>query len=206
MAKYTAPKGRLVRRFGANIFENPKYDQLLTRRPNPPGEHGLKQQRRRLSDYALQLQEKQKLRYSYGLQEKQFRRTFQRAVKLHGVTGDNLLLLLETRLDNAVFRAGFCASRMQARQLINHGHLRVNGRRVDIPSYLVKPGDTISVRQTDRSRSLVARMIDKTPGYHRAGWIVADLEQQRFNIQQLPARDALPQDINEQLIIELYSR
>ena len=206
MAKYTAPKGRLVRRFGANIFENPKYDQLLARRPDPPGEQGAKQQRRKLSDYALQLREKQKLRYSYGLQEKQFRRTFQRAVKRRGVTGDNLLQLLEARLDNAVFRAGFCSSRMQARQLINHGHLRVNDRRVDIPSYQVKPGDTISIRQTDRSRSLVTRMIAEAPGYHRADWIVADLEQQRFTIQQLPARDVLRQDVNEQLIIELYSR
>lgn len=206
MAKYTEPKGRLVRRFGANIFENPKYDQLLARRQNPPGEQGAKQQRRKLSDYALQLREKQKLRYSYGLQEKQFRRTFRRAVQLRGVTGDNLLVLLEARLDNAVFRAGFCSSRMQARQLINHRHLRVNGQRVDIPSYQVKPGDTITVRQTDRSRSLVTRMIAEAPGFHRADWIATDLEQQSFNIQQLPARETLRQDINEQLIIELYSR
>ncbi len=206
MAKFTGPKGKLVRRFGTNIFENPKYDRLLARRANPPGEHGHKQQRKKVTDYGLQLLEKQKLKYSYGLQEKQFRRVFQRAARMRGVTGDNLLVLLETRLDNAVFRAGFCSSRMQARQMINHGHLLVNEQRVDIASFQVKIGDAITVRQTDKSRALVTRAIADSPGFHRSNWITADVDKQSFSIQQLPVRDDLRQDINEQLIIELYSR
>lgn len=206
MAKFIGPKGRQVRRFGSNIFDNPKYDRLLERRPHPPGEHGAKQQRKKLSNYAQQLQEKQKLRYSYGLQEKQFRRTFDRATRQTGVTGDNLLRLLETRLDNAVFRAGFCASRMQARQLINHGHFQVNGRRVDIPSYQLKVSDRVGVQPATRSKQVVERALSESRAFQQAGWIAVEPQQLSFTIQQLPERADLRQDVNEQLIVELYSR
>ncbi|MDX2480278.1 MAG: 30S ribosomal protein S4 [Desulfuromusa sp.] len=206
MAKFTGPKGKLVRRFGSNIFENPKYDRLLARRSDPPGQHGPKQQRKKVSEYGLQLIEKQKLKSGYGLLEKQFRKTFERAAQQKGVTGSNLLILLETRLDNAVFRAGFGSTRIQARQLVNHGHLKVNGRRVDIPSYQVKTGDVVSVRDSDKSRTLLARTIEDSPRFHQSGWIAADPERQIFSIQHLPQREEIRSGVNEQLIIELYSK
>ncbi len=206
MAKFTGPKGKLVRRFGINIFENPKYDRLLARRSNPPGQHGATQQRKKVSEYGLQLIEKQKLKNSYGLLEKQFRKTFERASQQKGVTGDNLLILLETRLDNAVFRAGFGSTRMQARQLINHGHLKVNGRRVNIPSYQVKTGDLVSVRDSEKSRILVSRQIEESPRFHQSGWITPDPQNQTFSIQHLPQREEIRSEVNEQLIIELYSK
>ena len=206
MAKFTGSKGKLVRRFGMNIFETPKYDRLLARRSNPPGQHGEKNQRRKISEYGLQLIEKQKLKNGYGLLEKQFRRTFERASQQKGVTGDNLMRLLETRLDNVVFRAGFGSSRMQARQLVNHGHILVNGRRVDIPSFQVKIGDQVSVRDRERSKLLVARNIADSPGYHQVGWISVDKDAQTFSIQHLPEREEIRSEVNEQLIIELYSK
>ncbi len=206
MAKYTGPKGKLVRRFGINIFENPKYDRLLERRSNPPGQHGEKQQRRKISDYGLQLIEKQKLKNSYGLLEKQFRNTFKKATQQKGVTGDNLMALLESRLDNAVFRAGFSISRMQARQLVNHGHIRVNGKRVDIPSYQVRSGDLVSVKDTERSRSMVEKSLAESPRFQHAGWLAVDTQALSFSVQHLPERDEIRSEINEQLIIELYSK
>ncbi|MBN1957570.1 MAG: 30S ribosomal protein S4 [Desulfuromonadales bacterium] len=206
MAKFTGPKGKLVRRFGSNIFDSPKYDRLLERKNHPPGQHGDKQQRRKLSDYGLQLLEKQKLKSCYGLLEKQFRRTFDRASQQKGITGDNLLRLLETRLDNTVFRAGFGTTRMQARQLINHGHLQVNGRRVTIPSFQVKSGDVVSVRNTEKSRQLVAKNILSSPRFQQPNWVEVSSEKQQFAVQRLPARDEINVDINEQLIIELYSK
>ena len=206
MAKYTGPKGKLVRRFGINIFENPKYDRLLERRSNPPGQHGEKQQRRKISDYGLQLIEKQKLKNSYGLLEKQFRNTFKKAAQQKGVTGDNLMALLESRLDNAVFRAGFSISRMQARQLVNHGHIRVNGKRVDIPSYQVRSGDLVSVKETERSRSMVEKNLAESPRFQHAGWLSVDTQALSFSVQHQPERDEIRSEINEQLIIELYSK
>ena len=206
MAKYTGPKGKLVRRFGINIFENPKYDRLLERRSNPPGQHGEKQQRRKISDYGLQLIEKQKLKNSYGLLEKQFRNTFKKAAQQKGVTGDNLMALLESRLDNAVFRAGFSISRMQARQLVNHGHIRVNGKRVDIPSYQVRSGDLVSVKDTERSRSMVEKHLTESPRFQHAGWLAVDPQTLSFSVQHRPERDEIRSEINEQLIIELYSK
>ncbi len=206
MAKYTGPKGKLVRRFGVNIFDNPKYDRLLERRPNPPGQHGDKQQRSKKSDYGLQLIEKQKLKNSYGLLERQFRKTFERATQKKGVTGDNLMTLLETRLDNAVFRAGFGSTRMQARQLVNHGHLKVNGRRVDIPSYQLRPGDVVSVRDHERSRALISRTMASSPRFVLAGWLTVDQEGLAFSVAHLPERDEIRSEVNEQLIVELYSK
>ncbi len=206
MARYTGPKGKLVRSFGINVFESPKYDRLLLRRNKPPGQHGDKQMRKKQSDYAIQLQEKQKVRHIYGVLEKQFRKTFDLAAKQKGVTGDNLLVLLERRLDNAVFRAGFAATRMQARQMVNHGHLMVNGKRVDIPSYKIKPGDVISAAQKDKSKLMLTNIINDTPVVSYPEWLAVEKDQQRFSVSRMPIRDDVTRDINEQLIVELYSK
>ncbi|PIE57506.1 MAG: 30S ribosomal protein S4 [Desulfobulbus propionicus] len=206
MARFTGPKGKLVRRFGMNVFESPKYDRLLARRTNPPGQHGDKQMRKKQSDYALQLQEKQKVRHIYGLLEKQFRRTFDQAAKQKGVTGTNLLVLLERRLDNVVFRAGFAATRMQARQMVSHGHLLVNGRRVDIPSYKIKADDVVSAAQKKKSKQLIAGIIEDNPVVRSPEWLSVEKDQQRLTVTRLPMRDDVTKDINEQLIVELYSK
>ena len=151
MSKVDTPKGKLVRKFGENIFGNPKYDALLNKKPYMPGQHG-PNRRRRLSNYGVQLQEKQKIKFMYGLLEKQFRITFKKAEKLKGETGTNMLQLLESRLDTVIFRAKFATTVFSARQIINHGHITVNKKKVNIASYLVKDTDLISVR--DKSKKL----------------------------------------------------
>ena len=206
MAKFTGPKGKLVRRFGVNIYGNPKYDRLLERRSHGPGQHGPASTRRKVSDYALQLIEKQKLRNTYGLLEKQFRRTFRKAQQMRGITGDNLLMLLETRLDSLVFRAGFGCTLMQARQLVNHGHLKVNGRRVDIPSYQVKAGDVITVRDTSSSNVLATRYLNENPRFGGSEWFTVDQQALKLTVNRLPQRDEIQGTANEQLIVELYSK
>ncbi len=206
MARYTGPRGKLVRRFGMNVFEAPKYNDLLARRNKPPGQHGDKQQRKKPSDYAIQLEEKQKVRNIYGLLEKQFRRTFDLASKQKGVTGDNLLVLLERRLDNVVFRAGFAATRMQARQMVNHGHMLVNGKRVDIPSYKIEMGDVVTVAAKDKSKKMVVRNIEENPVAQYPDWLAVEKDQQTFSVSRMPTRDDITRDINEQLIVELYSK
>ena len=205
MAKSTQPKGKIVRRFGVNIYGNAKYDRLLERRAVPPGQHGARP-RRKISDYGQQLLEKQKLRNTYGLLEKQFRRTFQEALRQRGVTGENLLVLLESRLDNAVYRSGFAATRGQARQLVNHGHLQVNGRRVDIASCRLRVGDVVTVRGTARSRELVLRGLQQRPLQPEGGWLAVDREALAFTIRRLPEATELATPANVQLIVELYSR
>lgn len=206
MAKYTGPKGKLVRRFGTNIFSNPKYDRLLERKSHGPGQHGSSQTRRKVSEYAHQLTEKQKLRHTYGLLEKQFRRLFRKAQQMRGVTGENLLLLLETRLDTIVFRAGFGQTIMQARQLVNHGHICVNGRRVDIASYRVKVGDTLSARDKESSKSLISRYLLEHSSFSNTAWLAVDRENLTVAVERLPQRDEIQQSANEQLVIELYSK
>lgn len=206
MAKFTGPKGKLVRRFGVNIYGNPKYDRLLERRSHGPGQHGPNQARRKISDYGQQLVEKQKLRHTYGLLEKQFRRTFRKAQQMRGVTGDNLLCLLETRLDSIAFRAGFGCTLMQARQLVNHGHLRVNGRRVDIPSFRVRAGDVITVRESAPSRGLAVRYLGENPRFDSAEWLTVDRETMTVTLTRLPQRDEIQVAANEQMIVELYSK
>jgi len=206
MAKRTEPKGRLVRRFGENIFGQPKFDRLLERRSDPPGQHGTRGARRKVSDYGQQWQEKQKLKATYGLLEKQFRRTFQKALRQKGVTGDNLLTLLEARLDNAIYRAGFAVSRMQARQLVNHGHFEVNGRKTDIPSCQLRPGDKVRVRDRERSRSLVESCRSEVRRLGTASWIEVDAEAMAFIVRCLPDRADIDTHANEQLVVELYSR
>lgn len=206
MAKFTGPKGKLVRRFGVNIYGNPKYDRLLERRSHGPGQHGPSSTRRKVSDYAQQLIEKQKLRHTYGLLEKQFRRDFRRAQQMRGITGDNLLMLLETRLDSLAFRAGFGCTLMQARQLVNHGHLQVNGRRVDIPSCRVKAGDVITVRDSSASKALVTRYLMENPRFSAVQWFSLDQQALEIKINHLPQRDEIPGAANEQLIVEHYSK
>lgn len=206
MAKITEPKGKIVRRFGVNIYGTPKFDRLLARRSDPPGQHGARQVRRKTSDYGLQLIEKQKLRNTYGLLEKQFRRTFQRALRQKGVTGENLLVLLESRLDSAVYRAGFAATRMQARQLVNHGHLRVNGRKVDIPSYQLRVGDVVTVKERERSQALVVRHLAENISARSVSWLAVDRDHLSFSVRHLPVREEIDAQVNEQLIVELYSR
>jgi len=206
MAKYTGPKGKLVRRFGVNIYGNPKYDRLLERRSHGPGQHGPNQARRKVSDYGQQLVEKQKLRHTYGLLEKQFRRTFRKAQQMRGVTGDNLLNLLETRLDSIAFRAGFGCTLMQARQLVNHGHLKVNGRRVDIASFRVRVGDLITVRDSSASRELASRYLMENPRFDGAEWLTIDRNEFSVTVNRLPQRDEIQVAANEQMIVELYSK
>lgn len=206
MAKFTGPKGKLVRRFGVNIFSNPKYDRLLERRSHGPGQHGPTQGRRKVSDYAQQLIEKQKLRNSYGLLEKQFRRLFRKAQQMRGVTGENLLVLLETRLDSLVFRAGFGCTLMQSRQLVNHGHLNVNGRRVDIPSYRVRTGDVVTVRDSAASKTLATRYLMENPRFSAAEWLTVDKQTLTVKVNRMPQRDEIQAYANEQLIVELYSK
>ena len=206
MAKFTGPKGKLVRRFGVNIYGNPKYDRLLERRSHGPGQHGPNQARRKISDYGQQLVEKQKLRHTYGLLEKQFSRTFRKAQQMRGVTGDNLLNLLETRLDSIAFRAGFGCTLMQARQLVNHGHLKVNGRRVDIASFRVRVGDLITVRDSSASRELASRYLMENPRFDGAEWLTIDRNEFSVTVNRLPQRDEIQVAANEQMIVELYSK
>jgi small subunit ribosomal protein S4 len=206
MAKFTGPKGKLVRRFGVNIYGNPKYDRLLERRSHGPGQHGPASARRKVSAYAQQLIEKQKLRNTYGLLEKQFRRVFRKAQQMRGITGDNLLILLETRLDALAFRAGFGSTLMQARQLVNHGHFKVNGHRVDIASCRIKTGDIITVRDSAASRALATRYLMENPRFSTAEWFTVDQQALAITVNRLPQRDEIHGTANEQLIVELYSK
>jgi small subunit ribosomal protein S4 len=172
----------------------------------PPGVHGPKKARRKLSDYGVGLAEKQKLRFQYGLMERQFRRLFEIARKKRGVTGETLLQLLETRLDNVVYRIGFASTRPFARQLVNHGHIRVNGRKVSIPSYNVKPGDIIDIRDSAVTRQLVSRSLDSAQVRTVPAWIHFNRDALRAQILRMPTREDIQPIVNEQLIVEFYSR
>ncbi|RKO65927.1 30S ribosomal protein S4 [Desulfofundulus salinus] len=208
MARYTGPQCRLCRREGIKLYL--KGDRCYTgkcaidRRPYAPGAHG--QARRKISEYGLQLREKQKARRIYGVLETQFRNYFERAERQPGITGENLLRLLERRLDNVVYRLGLAASRMEARQLVRHGHFTVNGRKVDIPSYLVRVGDVIAVREkskdSPRIKELMERAADRTP----PPWLEYDENQAQGRVVALPTRDQIDTPVQEHLIVELYSR
>ncbi|MBN2279264.1 MAG: 30S ribosomal protein S4 [Candidatus Marinimicrobia bacterium] len=205
MARYTGPRGKIVRRFGENIFGNPKYDKILEKKNYPPGQHGASR-RARPSDYATQLQEKQKIKITYGLYEKQFKRVYQTAVRMAGITGTNMIQLLERRLDNVVYRLGFAASRPQARQFVNHGHFLVNGKKVDIASYLVKPGDKISVRQKSKKMALIHEAMQSRVGNQTYPWLSLDKAKMEGVFLEVPQRDQLGLNFNEQLVVELYSK
>ena len=202
MARYTGPTTRISRRFGQLIIGSGK---ALERRNYPPGQHGPKS-RRKLSEYAVGLNEKQKLRYTYGLLERQFRRMFEIAKKERGVTGERFLQLLETRLDSVIYLLGFAKSRAAARQFVNHGHIRVNGHKVDIASYNVRAGDEIEVKNTPASRQMATRNLEENRIRNVPGWLTLAPEQCKATVVRLPGREEMDQNINEQIIVEFYSR
>ena len=202
MARYTGPTTRLSRRFGQPLFGATK---AFEKRSYPPGQHGPKL-RRKLSEYAVGLNEKQKLRFIYGLLERQFRRTFEAAKRERGVTGERFLQLLETRLDSVVYLLGFAKSRASARQIVNHGHVRVNGRKVDIASYAVQPGDEIEIKNTPTSRQIATRNLEENRARNVPGWLSLNAEAFKGVANRLPTRDEMEPGINEQLIVEFYSR
>ncbi|MFO7263195.1 MAG: 30S ribosomal protein S4 [Bacillaceae bacterium G1] len=199
MARYTGPKYKLSRRLGISLSGTGKE----LKRPYPPGQHG-RTQRRKLSGYGIQLQEKQKLRHMYGLTERQFRNLFRRASRMPGVVGENFMTLLESRLDNLVYRLGFARSRAAARQLVNHGHVTVNGRKVDIPSYLVKPGDVIGLREKSRNLAVVKEALEERS--YLPDYLSFNEQTMEGTYLRLPERSELPSEINETLIVEFYSR
>jgi len=203
MARYTGPRAKISRRFGVSLFGPSK---AVERRNFPPGQHGLRGGRRKKSEYAVALGEKQKLRYQYGILEKQFRAYYEEAARRRGVTGEILLQLLECRLDNVCYRAGFGNTRQSARQLVNHGHVTVNGVRCDIPSAQVKPGDVIKIAGKPSSQQLALRMTDLTQAMPAAGWLEVDKEALQATMTRVPERDDIDPIVNEQLIVELYSR
>jgi len=205
MAKINTPRGKLVRKFGENIFGNPKYDRLLNRKPYGPGQHA-QTRRGKTSNYGTQLQEKQKIKFMYGLLEKQFRITFKKAEKLRGETGTNMLQLLESRLDNVVFRLGFAPTRPAARQLVSHKHFLVNGVAVNIPSYTLRPGDIISVRDRSKKMDIILDSIRKIKGDIDLSWLDLDKAKMTGIFLNVPERDQMNLTVSEQLVVELYSK
>ena len=203
MARYTGPKTKISRRFGVALFGPSK---ALERKNYGPGMHGPKGSRRKQSDYAIALAEKQKLRYQYGVLERQFRRYFTIALTRRGVTGEVLLQLLETRLDNVIYRLGFANSRSAARQMVSHGHVQVNGRKVDISSFNVKAGDAITVKDKPQSRRLAAKNLELTQITPVPDWLMVDKDQFSGKVSRIPTREEIAPIVNEQLIVELYSR
>jgi small subunit ribosomal protein S4 len=201
MARYTGPRQKKSRRYGVPLFGPSK---ALERKNYPPGQHG--EARRKHSDYSVALGEKQKLRIMYGLLERQFRRYFEIALRRRGVTGVTLLQLLETRLDNVVFRLGFANSRRAARQMVNHGHIRVNGRKVSIPSFNVKPGEVLTIRDSSVTRLMATRGLEATQIAVVPDWLVVDKENFKGEVKRIPSREEIAPIVNEQLVVELYSR
>ncbi|HJO80102.1 MAG: 30S ribosomal protein S4 [Acidimicrobiales bacterium] len=205
MSRYTGPRARVSRRLGTNIFGTKGETTALDKRPYPPGDHGRTRRRGNPSEYLAQLQEKQKARFSYGLTERQFRRLYDEANRRDGVTGDNLLRFLELRLDNVVYRAGMAATRPQARQMVNHGHVDVDGRRVDIPSFRVKKGQVVTLRRKARNMVVVQWNIDVLDRQAPAWLEVADGGHE-VTVRELPLRDQIDIPLREQLVVELYSK
>ena len=201
MARYTGPKSKIARKFGEPIFGE---DKVLARRTNPPGQHGANR-RRKLSEYGTQLREKQKAKYTYGVLERQFRNLFDKASRSKGVTGEVLLQLLESRLDNIVYRLGIARTRAAARQLVLHRHITVNGSVVNIPSYSVTPGELVAVREKSKSLEVVQ---DSLAGFNHSKypWIEWDETVKGGKMLNLPQREDIPENIKEQLIVELYSK
>jgi len=201
MARYNGPKTKISRIFGEPILGNGKW---LNKNSNPPGQHGAQRKRKTLGEYALQLREKQKAKYTYGVLEKQFRKTFEEASRRKGVTGENLIKLLEARLDNSVFRMGIAPSRPAARQLVSHKHITVNGVVVNIPSYQLKPGDIVSIKDKDRENaSITGQFRGKNQKFNWVDWNEAEMQ---GTFVAYPERESVPENIKEQLIVELYSK
>ncbi len=200
MARYTGSSYKVSRRLGFSTLENGKE---LAKKPYIPGQHGGKRGKK-LSDYGTQLQEKQKVRFMYGLNEKQFKKIFEKAGKMDGVHGENLLVLLESRLDNLVYRLGLATTRRASRQLVNHGHITVNGKKVDIPSYTCKPGDVIALKDTDKELKVVKEALEALA--RRVDFVTFDDKKMSGTYVRIPQRSELNADINESLIVEYYNR
>lgn len=201
MARYTGPKTKISRIFGEPILGNGKW---LGKNSNPPGQHGAARKRKTLGEFALQLREKQKAKYTYGVLEKQFRKTFEEAARIKGVTGENLMRLLEARLDNAVYRMGIAPSRPAARQLVSHKHIMVNGVIVNVPSFSLKPGDVVELKDKSRENTSVTSMIKgKNPKFNWLDWNETEM---KGTFIAYPERESIPENIKEQLVVELYSK
>ncbi|MBU0764348.1 MAG: 30S ribosomal protein S4 [Bacteroidetes bacterium] len=202
MAKYIGPKTKIARKFGDTIYGP---DRSFEKKNYPPGHHGANKRRRKLSEYGLQLKEKQKAKYTYGVLERQFRNLFSKAQRSKGVTGEVLLQLLESRLDNIVYRMGIAPTRAAARQLINHRHITVNGHYCNIPSYTAKAGDIIGVRERSKSLEVISDSVS-SGRFSRFSWLEWDQDMMCGKYLHVPAREDIPEDIKEQLLVELYSK
>lgn len=202
MGRYTGPRTKISRRFGEPIFGP---DKVLERRPNPPGQHGVNKRRKKMSEYGTQLREKQKVKAIYGMREKQFRLFFERAKAKQGVTGDIMLAMCECRLDNVAYRLGLAPTRAGARQLVSHRHVTVNGHICNIPSAIVRPGDTISVREKDRN---MVSVVESLKGHKSpvVSWLAWDEAKMQGTLQSVPTREEIPENAEMQLIVELFSR
>lgn len=205
MSRYRGPAVKISRREGVNLSETPKVQRYMERRPYPPGQHG-QARRRKPSDYAVRLREKQKLRLYYNVSEKQFANLFDEASRREGATGAVFLQLLERRLDNVVYRLGVAQTRRHARQLVSHGHILVNGKRIDIPSYRVNPGDTIEVAQKSRDNAHIRDSLEARRRGKMVPWLEFDAETMKGRFLSLPAREDLVVPVNELMVIEYYSR
>lgn len=202
MARYTGPKSKIARKFGDPIFGPDKH---LERKNFPPGQHGINKKRKKTSEYGIQLREKQKAKYTYGVLERQFRKAFEKASRSKGVTGEVLLQILESRLDNVVYRLGVAPSRASARQLVSHRHITVNGDIINIPSYQLRTGDIIGVREKSKSlENIVDSLTTRRPS--KLSWLEWDETQMAGKFMNVPERNDIPEDIKEQLIVELYSK
>ena len=200
MARYTGPKTRIARKFGEPIYGPDKY---FEKRNTPPGQHGLASKRKKTKEYGTQLKEKQKVKYMYGVLERQFRNTYEKAARMKGQTGVNLVLLLESRLDNIVYRLGIAPTRPAARQLVLHRHIRLNGKICNVPSTQVKAGDTVAVRERSRSLEVIQESVATGKKYSWLEFDAANLSGKYLNV---PVREEVPETINEQLIVDLYSK
>ena len=202
MARYIGPKSKIARKFGEAIYGA---DKVLEKRNFPPGQHGLARKRKKNSEYGEQLSEKQKAKYTYGILEKQFARTYEAAARMGGITGENLLKLLECRLDNVVYRLGIAPTRAAARQLVSHRHICVNGEVVNVPSYSLRVGDVVSVREKSKSLEVITSAVAGS-SRSRYAWLVWDGATMSGKLLQKPEREEIPENIKEQLIVELYSK
>ena len=201
MARYTGPKSKIARKFGEPIYGPDKY---LEKRNYPPGQHGMAKKRKKTSEYGTQLAEKQKVKYTYGVLERQFRKMYDKAARMKGRTGENLIILLESRVDNLVYRMGIAPSRPAARQLVSHCHITRNGEICNVPSAIARPGDVIAVRERSKSLEVVQDSLSR--GNNKYSWIEFDSEKCSGKYLNYPERTEIPETINEQLIVELYSK